>query len=1197
MNKLKQVLAQEDTVLFIGSGISLWSGLPPWSGLIEELAKFLEAAGTNADLVRKEVKRGDLLQAASYGFDKLTKHQIGEFIRTSCRYGIAEPCEIHKKIISLGPRCYITTNYDNLLEEALRRWQQDRFFRPPITNRHLTECAEIVHARAIDFVFKPHGDAADSESIILTREQYRQLLPQGERNNALESLKMLLASRPVVYFGFGLRDPDFIYLRDLLSNTYKGGIRDHYAIMADVTDSECDYWRRAYGIHLSSYATKKRPDDTIDHSALLALLDALIDTTPLVQTIERDFAPDLVLSLARYAAGLSRIPKVSPEFPIRVHREHGNSKGNDFYYQMDKFDRCPVEKFLDEGPERALLIGLPGAGKTYSLRQAAARFSGRLNETCLSEPFDEDNVVIPIYVDLKLYQGNLTELVSQALPKNLSLRKITSRFRSKIFLDSFNEIPREYWENGTYEADFANFTDSMERASIIIGSRTNDGLKKLDFPSYCLDQIDEELVSTELQRIGIGTGDGRFDREIRLLLQKPFYFQLIKNGSINLSEGAHPRDFYKSFFENLHQSFAIRFGKELELEEILALAAYDAINRGEEAFPLSGLLQVLKVNIEAAGFLEIDSREVVNWLVSTSVLIPYIGGRIAFVHQSITEYLAAKELARLYQLAPKILKEKLALTRWDQALFLTLSLLPESHAETFFHDVIKTDLELALTAVKYLEVGRDNFISKLLAQIPDHVKQLGPYEGRIESILGYSLPLSENHEPQLRALMKLGNTIGGAAVKRLVEMKGSEVKDELLDSMVESRSDYNYCCNGIAYSLKPLANSEDVNKVAALSDSIAGEVTSDSDDAVANGFISGAAMFLSGLEISDIKAGLLPCSDSEPLSEIRARILCNILMKKRSTAALDLAGELLLRGVKNVATSIYFIGEFSKPDIGLSWASFTEEHVGLLVSMSDNEEQDYWWYKALRCVCNGRQDLAKVTIGFASKRVGIAKAVLWYCAIPSESRLVFEVLEEIVKMDANLRANEPIHLLKQIDINWKGHEDLFIKILRLRDSEFAYAIIDQIYHNEDLQLSQLDFGGFEWWLDWIAEESDYWFKERMSWLLWSCMSKEAFRSVIAEFNKPKTKYRAVIARTILHWQKEITTDDFSTDAVSFLLADLSRVGSFDSLRGHTLGLTATEQFVHERLLPLVSDAKEPLLTNLKNVIRKAGLRHGRRYEF
>jgi hypothetical protein len=332
MEKLKQVLAQEDTVLFIGLGISMWSTLPSWSGLIDELAQFVESAGAKADLVRAEAQKGDLLQAASYGFDELTKQQIGEFIRAACRYGVAKPHEIHRKIVSLGPRCFITTNYDNLIEESLRKWQPDRFFRPPVTNRHLTETAEIVHARAIDFIFKPHGDAADSESIILTREQYRQLLPQGERQAALESrqaalesLKMLLASRPVVYFGFGLRDPDFIYVRDLLANTYKGGTRDHYAIMADVSDAESDYWRRNYGIHLVSYATTERPDKARDHTALLTLLDTLLEKEPVSPAVVGfdPCTPDVVLALARHAAGLARSPKLTPEFQIRVHAETG----------------------------------------------------------------------------------------------------------------------------------------------------------------------------------------------------------------------------------------------------------------------------------------------------------------------------------------------------------------------------------------------------------------------------------------------------------------------------------------------------------------------------------------------------------------------------------------------------------------------------------------------------------------------------------------------------------------------------------------------------------------------------------------------------------------------------------------------------------------------------------------------------------
>src|SRR5574341_1376201 len=199
-----------------------------------------------------------------------------------------------------------------------------------------------------------------------------------------------------------------------LANTYKGGIRDHYAIMADVSEAESDYWRRNYGIHLISYATTERPDKTKDHSALLTLLDTLLQhsPTPSGLAIFDQRAPDVVLALARYAAGLARNPKKNPEFQIRVHAHDEYSWEYGKYIKPDKFHHYPVEKFLVDGPERALLIGLPGAGKTYSLRRAAAQLAEQLHESCLSESFDAKSVILPIYADLKLYRGNLLDLVS-----------------------------------------------------------------------------------------------------------------------------------------------------------------------------------------------------------------------------------------------------------------------------------------------------------------------------------------------------------------------------------------------------------------------------------------------------------------------------------------------------------------------------------------------------------------------------------------------------------------------------------------------------------------------------------------------------------------------------------------------------------------------------------------------------------------
>ena len=59
---------------------------------------------------------------------------------------------------------------------------------------------------------------------------------------------------------------------------------------------------------------------------------------------------------------------------------------------------------------------------------------------------------------------------------------------------------------------------------------------------------------------------------------------------------------------------------------------------------------------------------------------------------------------------------------------MTLSLLPEALAERFLNDIIKADFALALRAAKYLEVGREEVVSKLLSEIPERIQALGPLD-------------------------------------------------------------------------------------------------------------------------------------------------------------------------------------------------------------------------------------------------------------------------------------------------------------------------------------------------------------------------------------------------------------------------------------------------------------------------------------
>ena len=1195
MEKLRQVLERSDTVLFIGSGISTWSGLPSWADAVEELARFLEAAGVNPDLVRDEAKKGDLIQAASYGLDRLTKQQMGEFIRSLCRCGTARPEEIHRKIVNLGPRYYVTTNYDDLIEQSLRKWHAGRPFRM-VTNRQLTETAAIAQTHASDYVFKPHGDAGDMESIIMSREQYRALLPQGDRHAALEALWILLVSRPVVYLGFGLRDPDFMYLRDTIRNTFKGGTRDHYAVMADVSDAECDYWRRQYGIHIVGYATKRGSDGRREHTELLALLDDLLEMAG--DVTGHGFDPsgsDSVLALARHAGRLMGGATLGNELQLRVHSEPAIPSGTGRRDWPDSFDHARVEEFLDSGPARSLLIGLPGAGKSHAVRRSAARLAEELNKACLVESFEPESVVVPVLADLKMYRGNLTELVDQALPAGLPFATLSQHFKVKVFLDSFNEMPQEHLESGTAESDFAKFVARFGEASIVIVSRTVDGLEGLGFSTYVLDHVDVKDLVAELERVDV-TVTGTYSREVMALLQRPFYLRYVTSGAIRLPEEAHPRDFYRALLKNLHKASEERFGTGLDIEMALARVAYDAIDRGEEAFALEEFLRTFGAGgpVGAAG---IDAREVANWLVSRWMFVPYSGGRVAFVHQSVTEFLAASKLARIYESDPRVLKEKLANRRWDQALFLCLSLVPTTVGEAFLTDVIDADFALGLRAAKYLEAGRDEVVARLLAEIPGRIHKWGSFEMEVEAAVASHLPIGDVHDEHLRALVALGDTMGAAGVSRLVELKGEKVKDELLQLLVDRHGDFNLCRNGVGPALKPFAEDADVERIVAWADSIEAGLAPGARTEDTDGFIEGAAEFLSQLDLAVIRHGLLGEDPAAEISDFRSRLLCNVLWDRRSQAGLDLAGELVRRGVQEAAVSLYFIATFAESRDELSWVSFSSDHVRGLISMMDAE--DSYALPALQPLCAARPDLAEIVEREAMGMSGISKAALLHCISPEDPNPVFRALEALVGMSDEELKREPVQMLETIKCDWTGRESLLVDLLRLRDVRLARAMFGGSAPPTLLGLGNLDIGPIDWWLDWMmdewAEDGDGWFLMQLGGLFGHHLSADVQEEFVSEFNKPRSKFRSVLLHFVVPSLPDLSTDAFSEDAVSLLLDDLNRESGARSFQPHVLGSTATEEFVTERLVPLLAGAKEPGLSKLQAVLRQAGSRHNRRY--
>ena len=281
--QLIKALRAKECVAFVGSGISRWSGLPDWKGLLTTMVTFLSDRGLKPQEqaeIEILIHEQDLLTAASICSSRMRRADLREFFDSVFLDANPLPHRIHKTLTSLGPDSYITTNYDHLIEDAYQSVHSG-FVLTPINNDQPVEQARIMKHGASRFIFHPHGTADRINTIIFSREDYRKVLFNSP--SVLTSLEHLFLSRPVVYVGFGLRDPDFMMIKDQIASTYQGGEREHVAIVADASDMMCEFWRENYGVHLVSYRT----DDVMNtakadkkklregHGALLELLDEI----------------------------------------------------------------------------------------------------------------------------------------------------------------------------------------------------------------------------------------------------------------------------------------------------------------------------------------------------------------------------------------------------------------------------------------------------------------------------------------------------------------------------------------------------------------------------------------------------------------------------------------------------------------------------------------------------------------------------------------------------------------------------------------------------------------------------------------------------------------------------------------------------------------------------------------------------------
>jgi isopentenyldiphosphate isomerase len=229
-------------VPFIGAGISMESGAPSWSCLLEQLIESLED-GPLAQEIRNRYRSGEissvdvpelhaLLKGTSFGLLDFLVSRFTQPFQTN----------IYHDLVRQFPfGTIVTTNYDCLIERSI-----EEINRPQNTIWKDSQLRFYNEARAVQ-ILKIHGTITDPESCVLSKSDYDSYAQQ--RPLLYGFLETLFSIKAVLFLGFSLKDPNVGSLLDKLRLINKNSPRDHFAVLHKPAPDEINQLKK-YGIQV-----------------------------------------------------------------------------------------------------------------------------------------------------------------------------------------------------------------------------------------------------------------------------------------------------------------------------------------------------------------------------------------------------------------------------------------------------------------------------------------------------------------------------------------------------------------------------------------------------------------------------------------------------------------------------------------------------------------------------------------------------------------------------------------------------------------------------------------------------------------------------------------------------------------------------------------------------------------------------------
>lgn len=219
LKDFSEAVIEGHAAVFAGAGFSASAGFVDWKGLIRDLAGEI---GLNVD------KEYDLVSLAQYYENEHNRQDITKAIFDNFTRK-AKLDENHLLLASLPINTYWTTNFDSLLEDALRKCgkkvdvkSQIGDFRNVLKGRNAT-------------VYKMHGDINHPDNTILLKREFEDYASTHTVfHNALMSDMM---DKTFLFIGFSFTDPNLNYVLSRLRFSLDG-TKIHYNITKAVNQKE-----------------------------------------------------------------------------------------------------------------------------------------------------------------------------------------------------------------------------------------------------------------------------------------------------------------------------------------------------------------------------------------------------------------------------------------------------------------------------------------------------------------------------------------------------------------------------------------------------------------------------------------------------------------------------------------------------------------------------------------------------------------------------------------------------------------------------------------------------------------------------------------------------------------------------------------------------------------------------------------------